>query len=88
MCPQFPLDPPWDESCILTGRGSHAKDHKQLAIELPRAGFKSDFRSPGTVESSLLLHSYEFRLALSPEYCNAYFLALVSEMKFLQKIVI
>lgn len=39
MGPQFPLDLPWDESCILTGRGSHAKDHKQLAFEVPGAGF-------------------------------------------------
>lgn len=88
MCPRFPLDLTWDESCIVTGRGSHAEDHKQLAFELPGAAFKSDFRSPGTVESSLLFLSYELRLALSPDYCNACFLALLSEMKFLQKIVI
>ena len=88
MCPQFPLDLPLDESRILTRRGSHAEDHKQLAFKLPGASFETDFRSPGTVESSLLLHSFEFRLALSPDYCNACFLALVSEVEFLQKVVI
>lgn len=43
---------------------------------------------PGVLKSSLLFLFYEFRLALSPDYCNACFLALLSEMKFLQKIVI